>query len=99
MAIYRPPKRRWTVAVATGLIGLLLGLLLGWGLLRPEPDPADVLGDLRATLISAAGTLEVVAIEYAESVEDGEVVAEPEYRGARDALASSRQTYEEVREG
>jgi hypothetical protein len=99
MAIYRPPRRRWTVGVTTGLIGLLLGLLIGWGLLRPEPDPAEVVGTIRSGLVSAAGTLEVVGIEYAESVEDGKVVAEPEYEGARSALASSRERYLEARPG
>jgi DNA-binding MarR family transcriptional regulator len=40
----------------------------------------------------------VVRVEYAESVEDGEVVATPEYEGGRGALASSRSRYLEVRE-
>src|ERR671918_2632349 len=99
MAIYRPPKRRWTIGVTKGLIGLLFGLLIGWGLLRPEPDPAEVVGTIRSGLVSAAGTLEVVGIEYAESVEDGNVVAEPEYEGARSALVSSQARYLEARPG
>jgi hypothetical protein len=84
--------------VIAGVLGLVVGLLAGWGLLRPEPDPAQVLGDVRATLASAAGTLEVVEIEYAESVEGGEIVAGPEFEGARDALALSRRHYLDVRD-
>ena len=80
-----------------GVIGLLVGLVVGWGLLRPDPDPAEVLTEVRSNLASAAGTLEVVEIEYGESVEDGEIVASPEFEGARDALASSRSTYAEAR--
>lgn len=99
MAIYRPQRPRWRTAVGAGVLGLGIGLLIGWGLLRPDPDPAEVLGDVRADLASAAATLEVVEIEYAESVEDGRVVASPEYQGARDALASSRARYEEARAG
>ncbi len=98
MAIYRPQRPRWIPAVITGVVGLLVGLLVGWGVLRPEPNPAEVMGDVRATLRSAAGTLEIVEIEYAESVEDGEIVSSPEFEGARDALDSSRQRYLEVRE-
>lgn len=97
MAIYRPQRPAWRVGLTWGLVGLLLGLLVGWGLLRPDPDPAEVLGEVRASLASAAATLEVVGIEYAESVEDGEVVASPEFRGAGDALASSRSSYAEAR--
>lgn len=99
MAIYRPQRPRWRTAVWAGLLGLGIGLLIGWGLLRPAPDPAEVLGEVRAALASAAGTLEVVEIEYAESVEDGRVVSSPEYQGARDALVSSRARYEEARAG
>lgn len=98
MAIYRPQRRRWILAAVTGALGLLVGLLVGWGLLRPDPDPAEVLEEVRGTLLQAAATLEVVEVEYTESVEDGAVVASPEFEGARAALASSRERYLEVRE-
>ncbi len=98
MAIYRPQRPRWRLALLTGAVGLFVGVLVGWGLLRPEPDPGEVLGDVRRTLASAAATLEVVEVEYAESVRNGRIVASPEYQGARDALASSRARYLEARE-
>jgi hypothetical protein len=85
------------VAVAAGVVGFLLGLLVGWGL-GPDPDPAEVLGEVEAALWGAEGSLEVVEVEYGESVTDGEVVATPEYEGARAALASSRNRYLEVRQ-
>jgi hypothetical protein len=97
MAIYRPQRPAWRVALLWGGVGLLVGLLVGWGLLRPEPDPAEVLSEVRSSLASASATLEVVQIEYAESVEDGEIVARAEFEGARDALASSRASYSEAR--
>lgn len=53
--------------------------------------------EVRSALASSAGTLEVAGIEYSEAVEEGEIVNDPEYRGALDALASSRDRFEEVR--
>ena len=97
MAIYRPPKARWPLAVATFVAGLLLGLLVA-ALLRSDPDPADVAGDVTTELAAAAGSLEVVLIEYEESVANGEVERDAEYRGAVDALESSRDRYEAVAE-
>jgi hypothetical protein len=60
-----------------------------------EPDARDLVEEMRASLAGAGGVLEVVEVEYEESVEDGEVVAEPEYRGARAALDRSRERYDE----
>ena len=95
MAIYRPPKARWPLAVATFIGGLLLGLLAAF-LLQSDPDPAAVAGEVTTELAAAAGSLEVVLIEYEESVADGEIRQEAEYRGALDALGNSRDRYEKV---
>lgn len=83
--------------MAAGVVGFLVGLLVGWGL-QPDPDPAEALEEVEAALRGAEGSLEVVGVEYAESVTDGEVVATPEYEGARAALASSRNRFLEVRQ-
>jgi hypothetical protein len=48
-------------------------------------------------MTDAATTLEIVAIEYSESVEGTDVVNRPEYEGAVDALARSRTSYQEFR--
>lgn len=95
MAIYRPPKPRWPLATAMGVVGILTGALIGFVVGGQDPDPVEAAEKTRSTLASAAGTLEVVAIEYEESVDDGLVVREAEYRGALDALESSRQRFEE----
>jgi hypothetical protein len=98
MAIYRPPKSRWPTALVLGLVGLLIGLLIGWlAFGRAEPDPEEALETVQETLGEAATTLEIVVIEYSESVDGTEVVNRTEYEGARDALARSRSSYQEVR--
>jgi hypothetical protein len=94
MAIYRPPKPRWPLAIATGAVGILIGVLIGIVVGGTDPDPVEAAEETRAALVSAAGTLEVVAIEYEESVDSGTVVKEAEYRGALDALESSRRRFE-----
>ncbi|HXF56856.1 MAG TPA: hypothetical protein VNO34_04665 [Actinomycetota bacterium] len=99
MAIYRPRPRRWPLALGTAVLGLGVGFGLGWGLRGSGgPDLAEAARRLQSSLAGAAGTLEVVEVEYRESVRDGQVVSEPEYGGARDALARSRERYLEARE-
>ena len=96
MAIYRPPKPRWPLAVAAGVGGLLVGLLIGLMLGSGDPDPAEAAQEVRTALTASAGSLEIVAIEYAESVSDGAIESQPEYDGAVAALESSHTAYEEV---
>jgi hypothetical protein len=69
-----------------------IGLLLG----GEETDPQTAAADIRSALIEAAGSLEVAAVEYEESVQNGEVTRRTEYEGALAALESSRTRYEEV---
>jgi hypothetical protein len=96
MAIYRPPKPRWPLAVAAFAAGALIGLALGFALGGDEFDATEAAAEIRTTLAAAGGILEVAGIEYAEAVQDGEVQAEAEYRGALDALENSRERYTEV---
>jgi hypothetical protein len=94
MAIYHPRQRRWPLVLAAALLGGAVGFGLGWAV-RGEPavDPVAAIREVRTGLASVTGTLEIVEIEYAEAVEDGQVVSEPEYGGARDALARARGRY------
>ncbi len=97
MAIYRPPKARWPLALTLGLAGLVVGLVTGLVVARSEPDPREAGEEIKATLVSAAGSLEVAAIEYEESVAGGAILKEAEYEGALSALDNSRTRYDEVR--
>ncbi len=96
MAIYRPPKPRWPLAVGVGVVCILIGTGIGMAIGSRDPDPAEVAADLRAELVAAAGSLEVAEIEYSESVTDGDITKQAEYEGALSAIESSRARYEEA---
>jgi hypothetical protein len=97
MAIYRPPRSRWPLAVAFGVGGALVGLVTGLSLGSSDFDPQEAGREIKTVLVSAAGSLEVAGVEYEESVDDGEVIRETEYEGALGALNRSRARYDEVR--
>ena len=98
MAIYRPPRPRWPAIAAAAVIGLLLGVALGWALGRGGSDPVEALAEVRTGLSSASDLLEVAELEYSEAVVDGAVVKEAELSGARGAVERSRERYEEISE-
>lgn len=85
------------MAIATGALGVLVGLGVGYLLGDKPPDPTDSVRAIRTSLISAAGSLEVAAVEYEESVVDGEVIRAREYEGALAAVRSSRSKLSDVR--
>ena len=96
MAIYKPPKARWPLAVFAAVAGVLIGIAIGFLIGREEPNAAEGVRLVRQELTAAAAGLEVAGIEYSESVEDGEVVNDTEYQGSLDAVESSRDRYETV---
>ena len=98
MAIYKPPKARWPLALFAALVGLLIGIGVGFVLGREDPDPAEGTRLVRQELTAAAAGLEVAGIEYEEAVDDGEVVNDTEYQGSLAALESSRDRFESVRD-
>jgi uncharacterized protein (DUF885 family) len=77
--------------VAGALVGLVIGLAIGGG--DEDTDPLKGMRDARSSLQRAADVLDIVTVEYAQGVEDGRVASAPEYQGARDALARSRELY------
>jgi hypothetical protein len=97
MAIYRPPKPRWRVAVVAGAVGVVVGVVAGILVSRSDPDPLEAARVVQAELDRAASSLDVVGIEYDESVDAGAVVSDAEYRGTQDALESSRSRFDNVR--
>ncbi len=100
MAIYRPPKPRWRVGVLGLLAGLAIGGGIGFAIGSPDaPDIDAAVAAIKTGLVRAAGSLEIVAIEYAEAVEDEALVARSEYEGALAAEASSEAEYRRVRAG
>ena len=98
MAIYKPPPSRWRLALATGVIGLLVGLGIGAFFLgQSDPDPTEAIQSIRTELTGVAGVLEVLEVEYTEAFRDGDVVNESEYGGAVAALDRARTRFAEIR--
>lgn len=97
MAIYRPPRSRWPLALAVGAIALIVGVAAG-ALINRDGDGAQGVTEVQSALFAAAGSVEVAAIEYEEAVSGGEVSSQTEYEGAQDALASGRSRYQQVRD-
>jgi hypothetical protein len=98
MAIYRAPRPRWRATLIGVVVALVVGIGIGFLLGGSEPDPEVAVQEMASELNRTSGTLEVVSIEYSEAVEDGEVVSEPEYEGARAAAIRARSSYDSVRE-
>lgn len=96
MAIYKPPKARWPLALFVGIAAFLLGIGIGLLLGKEEPNAAEGIRLVQQEMTSAAAGLEVAGIEYSEAVDDTGVVSDAEYQGALDALESSRTRYETV---
>jgi hypothetical protein len=89
VAIYRPPKRRWPLAAAAGLAGIVIGIAAA-AVLASEPDPVESLRVTKSQLAQASAVLEVAEVEYSEAVENGEIESQAEYDGALGALDRSR---------
>lgn len=84
------------MAVFAGVLGLLLGIALGFVLGQEDPDAAEGVRLVQQELAAAAAGLEVAGIEYTEAVVDGEVVSDAEYQGSLDAIGNSRTRFESV---
>jgi hypothetical protein len=87
MSLYRQPTGRpaRTIALVT-LAALLVGGGVGFAIGRstaPERSLAELAADVRQQVRPAQSALELVTIEYPQSVEDGKIVAETEYAAAR----------------
>jgi hypothetical protein len=101
MSLYRQPTGRpvRTIALVT-LAALVVGGGAGFAIGRttaPERSLAELAADVRQQVRPAQSALELVTIEYPQSVENGKIVAETEYAAARaqaqsaaDAVAGAR---------
>jgi hypothetical protein len=92
MAIYQAPRKRWRLAVITGVLGALAGLGIGLALGGGSDDPLAAMRQLDMQLEEAAAPLDVLVIHGQEdtgSSDDARVVT--------DALARTVQRFDEVR--
>jgi hypothetical protein len=94
VAIYQAPRRRWRVALAAGLAGLIVGI--GTGLVvahHGQSTTAQVITTFDADLEDVAGVLGVLEVEYHDATQANA----SEMKGVTDALASARRRYAALR--
>jgi hypothetical protein len=101
VSLYRQPGRvagrtLALVALAALVVGLVAGFAAGRAS-ESDPSLASQVAELRDRLSPARDGIELVPGEYAQGVQGGEVVSEPEYGGAQaavkraqDAVAANR---------
>ena len=88
MAIYRPRRSPWPLAIGIGLLMLLIGFGIGYAAFGTRPPDLDAAAaEVQARLSESRGLLEVAAIEYREGAPDGTIVSEAEYGAAEQAVA------------
>ena len=76
--------------VAGLLVGALAGFLLGKGS-ADEPSISELVADARVELAPVAAGLELVPVEYGNSVRSGRVVEPTEYEASQAAVARAEQ--------
>jgi hypothetical protein len=91
MAIYQAPRRRWRLALVTGLVGALIGLGAGVAL-RTQPEPVQSIRTLDRELSDAASALDVLVI-HREA--DTRSTADPQV--AEDAVRRTRARVDRLR--
>jgi hypothetical protein len=97
MAIYRPRRSPWPLAIALGIAALLLGFFAGYVVFGTRPPDLDAAATaVQAELSRARGLLEVAAIEYRQGAPDGAIVSEPEYAAAQSAVANASEAVDSV---
>ena len=94
MAIYQAPRRRWRLAIATAVLGALVGFGIGAVVMHHDPSPKVAIAQLDHDLDDIAALVGVVEVEYA----DARSGTASELRGARDALARARERYRPLSE-
>jgi hypothetical protein len=97
MAIYRPRRSPWPLALGLAALALLIGFGIGYVVFGTRPPDLDAATDVVALrLAEARGLLEVTGIEYREGAPAGTIASEPEYAASEQALERARQAVEAV---
>jgi hypothetical protein len=95
MSLYRQAGGRSAGIIAATLVaGLLVGALAGFLIGRgtaDEPSLSELVADARAGLAPVTAGLELVPVEYGNSVRSGRVVEPTEYEASQAAVARAEQ--------
>jgi hypothetical protein len=99
MAIYRPRRSPWPLAVVLAGLAMLIGFGVGYAVFgtRP-PDLGAATEVVQERLTEARGLLEVAAIEYREGAPSGSIANQPEYDAATRAVTRAQDAVDAVDE-
>jgi uncharacterized NAD-dependent epimerase/dehydratase family protein len=92
MAIYQAPRKRWRTAVATGVVGAVIGFGIGFVVHHGSTDTVTTLRKLDQRLDEAAAPLDVLVIHG-----DVNTSSAKDPRVARDALRRARAAFDGLR--
>lgn len=76
------------------ILGLAIAAVIASIYYATRPQPEEVIAERSGDLL---GALELLSIEYGEAVQNGEVVKESEYKGAREVMDRAMELFREMK--
>lgn len=98
MSLYRQVKRRnWRITAALALICLALGFVVGFLIGKKSGEGqqslSEAVAQLQQDLAPVLDGLELVTIEYPQSVKDGRIIAATEYKATQENINRTLDQY------
>ena len=90
MTVFRTRRRRWPALVGVGLLGLAVGIAIGYAVRGGGASFQSQAADAHARADEIGAILAVVGTEYPQGVGDtGRIIGETEYAGSRQRVADA----------
>jgi len=98
VTVFRTKRRRWPALVGVGLLGLVVGIAIGYAVRGGGPSLQSQAADARARADDIGAVLAVVGTEYPQAVNGaGKVIGETEYAGSESRVADAARRLDAAR--